>query len=141
MSGAAGLSAARRRRAGGSETPTTNEKIQQGQPDKRVPGQKHGVANQITPFHILKSHENRLNVINDLVTELGTKVESDLKSNNNGVYHNLQTKMSDLETELRNMKGLIQQIQTFTMEMNVSLLKLQQKIVVLEERNVSTQSQ
>jgi len=133
MSGAAGLSAARRRRAGGSETPLTNEKIQQGQLDKSSSVQKTGLANQITPYNILRSHENRLNTISDVVKELETKVDSKLESNKDVVYNNIETKVSDLETEMRNMKDVIQKIQSFVMEINVTMLNLQRTVLDIEK--------
>ena len=140
MSGAAGLSAARRRRAGTAQTagPTpTNTSTRQ-----RSSAQMTSSATSIGaphPMQILQDHEMRLREIEPKLEELAT-------GGNTGAPHipiPVQTTMPDLSTifdrlasieakvgdaDTETIRSTLMKVQTFAIETNTAVLRLQQEI-------------
>jgi Fe2+ transport system protein B len=136
MSGAAGLSAARRRRAGGSSIPqNAGIGTQSPVPQKTKSSTPH-------PMQILQDHEMRLRKIEPLMESLGTP--SDSISQAPGVdLTGVMARIVALETEKQkthsesntdSLSETFMKLQTFAMETNTLVLKLQTRIDELESQ-------
>lgn len=137
MSGAAGLSAARRRRAGSAQTAgpmPTNTSTRQ-----RSSAQTTSSSGVPHPMQILQDHEMRLREIEPKLEELAT-------GSITGAPHipiPVQTKMPDLSTifdrlasieakvgdaDTETIRSTLMKVQTFAIETNTAVLRLQQEI-------------
>ena len=134
MSGAAGLSAARRRRAGGSSIPqSTGAGTPPPAPQKTRSSTPH-------PMQILQDHEMRLRKIEPMLETLGTSSDSGSQTPNvdlTGVMARIvaletevQKSSSDSNTET--LSEMFMKLQTFAMETNTLVLKMQTRIDELE---------
>ncbi len=140
MSGAAGLSAARRRRAGSAQTvglTPTNTSIRQRTSAQTTSSAISSGAPH--PMQILQDHEMRLREIEPKLEELAT-------GGNTGAPHipiPVQTKMPDLSTifdrlasieakvgdaDTETIRSTLMKVQTFAIETNTAVLRLQQEI-------------
>lgn len=147
MSGAAGLSAAKRRR-GASQTPlpTSNTRA----PVSNTPTQQPTQPTQLTPIKILENHElrlrrveprlenafegfeaheKRLEEIENVLTSLIEKTSdgnttTEKTAEVNITRDNTNVRLVELEKSLAELKLLLSKVQTFAMETNTALLKL-----------------
>lgn len=148
MSGAAGLSAAKRRRGSAQTTsisgpPTTNTpQIPQLQQQKGVPVNPIKVLEhhelrlrRVEPrlenaFEGFEAHEKRLEEIENIITRLldQTSSQSQPTQQTNVVNEELneqqQQKIVSLEKEILELKQLVTKVQTFAMETNISLQQM-----------------
>ena len=129
MSGAAGLSAAKRRRGGSGNTPQPGQRTQRPQPPRgaQPPSPQHV---QVSPIQILEKHEMRLNNldqhIQDLIESFGVQAQAHQKqmsgmSDESATF--FRDKISNLENRILELEGLLQKVQTFAMETNTMVLK------------------
>lgn len=140
MSGAAGLSAARRRRAGSAQTAgpisTNTSTRQRSSAQTTSSATSSGVPH---PMQILQDHEMRLREIEPKLEELAI-------GGNKGAPHipiPVQTKMPDLSTvfdrlasieakvgdaDTETIRSTLMKVQTFAIETNTAVLRLQQEI-------------
>lgn len=132
MSGAAGLSAARRRRAGGSSIPqSAGVATPPPAPQKTRSSTPH-------PMQILQDHEMRLRKIEPLMESLRTSSESQTPSVDlTGVMARIvaletQTQKAQSETSSESLSEMFMKLQTFAMETNTLVLKMQTRIDELE---------
>ena len=147
MSGAAGLSAAKRRR-GASQTPLPTPNVRA--PVSNTSTQPPTQPMQLTPIKILENHELRLrrveprlenafegfeahekrleeieNVLTSLIeksSDGNTTVEKTTEVNI--TRDNTNVRLVELEKSLEELKLLLSKVQTFAMETNIALLKL-----------------
>ena len=153
MSGAAGLAAAKRRRATGvqkPQTPQNSVKLRNGERDSPLPSPtptpSHSPSN-ITPLVLLQSHDTKLKEINQMVEE---HVENISGLNNNVTeLHNTVSnikndttdfikeevikmwaendndkRMEQLEKEHTELKQMLLKLQTFAIETNLEVMKI-----------------
>jgi len=119
MSAAAGLSAARRRRAGSNNSNTTNRNT-----TNRNTVVKKQSNSSIHPMKILEHHERRLRDIEINISQ-SDSVLNNIKKNesrlDNSLVNDLNKRISSLASEVNNLK-------MFTIESNTLLLRLQTKL-------------
>ena len=124
MSGAAGLSAAKRRRGGngGFSQPQPQTPTPQRQPPPGAGPPPPGHV-QISPMKILENHEIRLNNLDqhlqDIIERFGTQNAS--ASDESLVF--FRDKTIQLENKIEELEGLLHKVQTFSMETNTMVLK------------------
>ena len=119
MSAAAGLSAARRRRAGSNNSNTTNRNT-----TNRNTVVKKQSNSSIHPMKILEHHERRLRDLEINISQ-SDAVLNNIKKNesrlDNSLVNDLNKRISSLASEVNNLK-------MFTIESNTLLLRLQTKL-------------
>lgn len=133
MSGAAGLSAARRRRAGGSSIPSSTSA-----PPPPPQGQTKSRSNTPHPMQILQDHEMRLRKIEPLLDSLGDSNApvpqapdlSGIMARIVALETEAQKKQSDTNNE--SLSEMFMKLQTFALETNTLVLKMQTRIDELE---------
>lgn len=134
MSGAAGLSAARRRRAGGSSIPSST-----GAPPPPSQRQTQSRSNTPHPMQILQDHEMRLRKIEPLVESLGSS--SSAPESQAQDLTGIMARIVALETEAQkrqsdnnneSLSEMFMKLQTFALETNTLVLKMQTRIDELE---------
>jgi hypothetical protein len=134
MSGAAGLSAAKRRR-GGSGVPMSGPMSgpMHSRPQPRPPPNARPPANarpppppgmsQISPMQILENHETRLNNLDqhlqDIIESFGSR--DGTASEESLVFFRDRT--LQLEQKILELESLLHKVQTFSMETNTMVLK------------------
>ena len=135
MSGAAGLSAARRRRAGGTSIPSST-----GAPPPPPQGQTKSKSNTPHPMQILQDHEMRLRKIEPLLESLG---DSNAPVSQAPDLSGIMARIVALETEAQKRQSdtnnetlseMFMKLQTFAMETNTLVLKMQTRIDELESQ-------
>lgn len=135
MSGAAGLSAARRRRAGGSSIP------QSAGVATPPPAPQKTSSNTPHPMQILQDHEIRLRKIEPIIETI-EKTSSEQSSQTSGVdLTGVMARIVSLETATQNVQSdsnmkslseMFMKLQTFAIETNTLVLKMQTRIDELE---------
>ena len=124
MSGAAGLSAAKRRRGGngGFPQPQTPTPQRQPPPGAQPPAPPPGHV-QISPMKILENHEIRLNNLDqhlqDIIESFGA--QDGTATDETLVF--FRDKTTQLEKKIEELEGLLHKVQTFSMETNTMVLK------------------
>jgi hypothetical protein len=128
MSGAAGLSAAKRRRGGSGGPAQPTQRPQQRPPRGAQPPQPQHV--QVSPMQILEKHEMRLNNldqhIQDIVESFGVQAQAHEQQTSGVSDESLvlfRDKTTQLENKIKELEGLLQKVQTFAMETNTMVLK------------------
>ena len=119
MSAAAGLSAARRRRAGSNNSNTTNRNT-----TNRNTVVKKQSNSSIHPMKILEHHERRLRDIEINISQSDAVLNNIKKTDSrldNSLVNDLNNRISSLASEVNNLK-------MFTIESNTLLLRLQTKL-------------
>ena len=125
MSGAAGLAAAKRRRGGAANSP--------GGPESRPGLARPPTAPQAGPpridiLSIVTDHERRLRLIEAAAPEDQAQVPAAVSEVVSAVADRPQSRDSEIE-ELRrqvdDLRALLSKVQTFAMETNTKLLRLQ----------------
>ena len=134
MSGAAGLSAARRRRAGGSSIPqSAGVATPPPAPQKTKSSTPH-------PMQILQDHEMRLRKIEPMLENLGTSSDSGSQTPSvdlTGVMARIvaletATQKASSDSNKESLSEMFMKLQTFALETNTLVLKLQTRIDELE---------
>lgn len=135
MSGAAGLAAAKRRRAGPSVT--TNEIPKKPQSLQSSPPQnfsqiQSGVNSNTHPLVLLLQHEQQLNKLQSDINDLRTNnnrqtVVSTSQVDEQSIQY-FKAKYESLTQEMEEMKKLLIKIQTFSMESNLELIKMKRAL-------------
>ena len=136
MSGAAGLSAARRRRAGGSSIPSSSGVSAPPPP----PQQGQSRSSTPHPMQILQDHEMRLRKIEPLLDSLGdSNAPAPQAPDLSGIMARIvaleteaQKRQSDSNTE--SLSEMFMKLQTFALETNTLVLKMQTRIDELESQ-------
>ena len=127
MSGAAGLSAAKRRRTTG--VGMSPQSVQ----SQHVPTPPTTPSTQVSPMQILQRHEIRLNELTKYVDEVSAEQERGTGSVREGsgsvVVDNseelefIRNRMVQMEQHMLGLEALIQKVQTFAMETNTHFMK------------------
>ena len=127
MSGAAGLSAAKRRRTTG--VGMSPQSVQ----SQHVPTPPTTPSTQVSPMQILQRHEIRLNELTKHVDEVSAEQERGTGSVREGsgsvVVDNseelefIRNRMVQMEQHMLGLEALIQKVQTFAMETNTHFMK------------------
>lgn len=134
MSGAAGLSAARRRRAGGSSIPqSAGVATPPPAPQKTKSSTPH-------PMQILQDHEMRLRKIEPMMETLGASSDSGSQTPSvdlTGVMARIvaletATQKASSDSNTDSLSEMFMKLQTFAMETNTLVLKMQTRIDELE---------
>lgn len=134
MSGAAGLSAARRRRAGGSSIPqSAGVTTPPSAPQKSKSSTPH-------PMQILQDHEMRIRKIEPLIETLETLSNSSSQTPSvdlTGVMARIvaletASQKASSESNTESISEMFMKLQTFAMETNTLVLKMQTRIDELE---------
>jgi hypothetical protein len=150
MSGAAGLSAAKRRRGGVGGVPAPGQQQRPQQPPRGAMQPPRGAMQpppgmaQISPMKILETHETRLNNLDnhlqDIVESFGAQMQQQDQSS--GVPHEdmgfFRDKISQLENKIEQLEGLLSKVQTFAMETSTMVMKSNNGVIdddVLSECN------
>ena len=122
MSGTAALAAAKRRRAvpdakplTGPPAPQSNSNNTNGSTTSPV------VQGPVNPLNVLIKHDKQLL---DLETKLSNiKIEKTAPMSSEDIAH-FKTQYNSLVEEIQELKKIIIKVQTFSMEMNIELLKI-----------------
>ena len=150
MSGAAGLSSARRRRANGQGNTSENSSNQKVTSNSSQNNQGNNGGQQVSPMQVLNLHEIRIRQIMEKVEGIHNTITSTEKSSNNNNDHfaslvtritNLEknynsanntediayfkNKTQELEGQVADMKRLLLKVQSFAMESHLSSQKKQ----------------
>lgn len=134
MSGAAGLSAARRRRAGGSSMP------QNAGVATPPPAPQKSKSSTPHPMQILQDHEMRLRKIEPLIETLETSSDSSSQTPSvdlTGVMARIvaletASQKAGSDSNAESLSEMFMKLQTFAMETNTLVLKMQTRIDELE---------
>ena len=135
MSGAAGLAAAKRRRAGPSfvnnELPKKPANLTPNTKNEQSNLINQTVPNNITNSHplvILAQHEQQLNRLNAEIEDIRENTNSRPILQSSSVdeqsIHFFKGKYEAMSKEMEEMKKVLIKIQTFSMETNLELLKM-----------------
>ena len=145
MSGAAGLAAAKRRR-GGSATGPVPEAPRPPAPQQQQQGAR------VNPMRILEDHERRLRMIEgagtsgesganpgvgDALADLVARIENVERAG--ARVSNVED--SGLRAELEQVRQMLMKVQTFAMETNTAMMKLQASIAAQSEDGSRTDEQ
>jgi hypothetical protein len=124
MSAAAGLSAARRRRAGSNNSNTTNRNTTNRNTTNRNTVVKKQSNSSIHPMKILEHHERRLRDIEINISQ-SDSVLNNIKKNENRIDNSL---VNDLNKRISSLASEVNNLKMFTIESNTLLLRLQTKL-------------
>lgn len=142
MSGSRALEAARRRRAGGAyNAPPPTPPSQNSVANPTVPSQK------MNPTMMLLSHNKILDNLQDVVSDLNERVESQEKTisdkfdsmnmdDNNIEYY--RQKIESVEKHMIEMKKHVLKIQTFAMETNLQIIEMKKQMKQYENTTLTS---
>jgi hypothetical protein len=146
MSGSAGLAAAKRRRAGPSMTTNELPRKPSNLPTPPPASVPQNLQQNTHPLALLIQHDQRISNLQEEINQL--------KSNNRQVITNVdeqsiqfyKTKYDSLSQEMEEVKKLLIKIQTFSLESNLKLIKMERalkndprmKEITIEEDNTNT---
>ena len=143
MSGAAGLAAAKRRRGGSATGPL---------PEAPRPPAPQQQGARVNPMRILEDHERRLRMIEgagtsgesganpgvgDALADLVARIENVERAG----ARVSQVEDSGLRAELEQVRQMLMKVQTFAMETNTAMMKLQASIAAQSEDESRTDEQ
>jgi len=136
------LASARRRRAGPEQVPPAAP-VRQTVPQPSFPGQNPNMAPGLTLPQVIALVDRRLNTLEMFMHSKKTENEEEEQDRENEALVQLNTMAEEynnrfdiIADELASIKDTVMKLQTFTMEVNKSLL--QDRIRILSEEPVRT---
>jgi hypothetical protein len=133
----AALSSARRRRAGPEtvSTPPTQQQLRQTTPQPNFPGQQANMAPGLTLPQVIALVDKRLNNLEGFMQKQANNQssESELLDTNQlkPIFDEYNTRFDIIAEELASLKDTIIKLQTYTMEVNKTLME--DRIRILSE--------
>ena len=124
----AALSSARRRRAGPEAVPTPPpQTVRQTNPQPNFPGQQPNMAPGLTLPQVIALVDKRLNNLESFVQKQSNNQSSDSESLNTNqlkpLFDEYNTRFDIIAQELASLKDTILKLQTYTMEVNKTLME------------------